>query len=68
MPPFCRWPRCVVPTGASFHQPVARPTPHLELHAEVKGKRHLQFGAVDVLADGQAVARVDVVLAVLAPA
>lgn len=55
----------LVRTSASFHQPVTRPTPGLELRAEVRGKRHLQFGAVDVLAQGSQVAHVEVVLAVL---
>lgn len=58
----------LVRTSASFHRPVTRPTPLLELHAEVRGKRHLQFGAVEVLADGSPVARVEAVLAVLAQA
>ena len=58
----------LVRTSASFHQPVTRPTPRLELRAEVRGKRHLQFGTVDVNAEGTHVARVEAVLAVLAPA
>ncbi|MBA3316489.1 MAG: hypothetical protein H0T50_00155 [Gemmatimonadales bacterium] len=57
----------LVRTSAQFHQPVTRPTPHLELRAEVRGRRHLQFGTVDVMADGRHVARVEAVLAVLAP-
>jgi 3-hydroxymyristoyl/3-hydroxydecanoyl-(acyl carrier protein) dehydratase len=52
--------------SASFHQPVTRPTPRLELRAEVRSKRHLQFGTVDVHAEGILVARVEAVLAVLA--
>lgn len=55
----------LVRTSASFHHPVARATPALELEAEVRGKRHLQFGTVDVLAEGMLVARVEAVLAVL---
>ncbi len=55
----------LVRTSASFHQPVTQSTPRLELHAEVRGKRHLQFGSVDVLAEGLQVARVEAVLAVL---
>ena len=55
----------LVRTSASFHHPVARATPALKLEAEVRGKRHLQFGTVDVLAEGMLVARVEAVLAVL---
>lgn len=58
----------LVRTSASIHQPVTPSTPRLELHAEVRGKRHLQFGTVDVLAEGHQVARVEAVLAVLASA
>lgn len=58
----------LVRTSASFHQPVTRSTPWLELRAEVRGKRHLQFGTVDVFAQELQVARVEVVLAVLASA
>lgn len=58
----------LVRVRASFHQPVTRATPRLELHAEVRGKRHLQFGAVEVLAQGSRVAEVEAVLAVLAHA
>ena len=53
-------------TSASFHEPVTPPTPCLELRAEVRSRRHLQFGAVDVIACGRPVARVEAVLAVLA--
>ncbi len=53
--------------GASFHEPVTPLTPQLELRAEVRSKRHLQFGTIDVLAQGLQVARVEAVLAVLAP-
>ena len=55
-------------TSASFHQPVTQETPRLELRAEVRTKRHLQFGTVGVSAQGLQVARVEAVLAVLAPA
>lgn len=58
----------LVRTSAQFHQPVTQSTPHLELRAEVRGRRHLQFGTVDVMADERHVARVEAVLAVLAPA
>ena len=40
-------------------------TPALDLQAEVQGRRHLQFGTVDVLAEGVLVARIEAVLAVL---
>jgi 3-hydroxymyristoyl/3-hydroxydecanoyl-(acyl carrier protein) dehydratase len=58
----------LVRVSASFHQPVTRPTPRLDLHAEVRGKRHLQFGSVEVLAQGSRVAEVEAVLAVLSHA
>lgn len=55
-------------TSASFHHPVTRDIPRLELQADVRGKRNLQFGTVEVAAQGRQVARVEAVLAVLAPA
>ena len=58
----------LVRTGASFHHPVTRQTARLELQAEVRAKRHLQFGTVEVLAEGLQVARVEAVLAMLPPA
>ena len=58
----------LVRTSAAFHQPVTRPTPQLELRAEVQGKRNLQFGTIDVIAEERHVARVEAVLTVLAPA
>lgn len=58
----------LVRTSAQFHHPVTRSTPRLELRAEVQGKRNLQFGTVDVMADERHVARIEAVLAVLAPA
>ena len=58
----------LVRTSASVHKPVTQLTPRLELHAEVREKRHLQFGMVDVLAQGLEVARIEPVLAVLASA
>ncbi|MEO7986140.1 MAG: hypothetical protein ABI766_06370 [Gemmatimonadales bacterium] len=56
----------LVRTQATFHSPITPPTPLLELRGEVRGKRHLQFGAVELFADEQHVATVEVVLAVLA--
>ena len=38
----------LVRTRAAFHRPVTAPTPRLELLAEVRGKRHLQFGNVEL--------------------
>jgi 3-hydroxymyristoyl/3-hydroxydecanoyl-(acyl carrier protein) dehydratase len=58
----------LVRTSAQFHQPVTRATERLELRAEVRGKRNLQFGAVQIFAGDCHVASVDGVLAVLAHA
>lgn len=58
----------LVRTSASFHQPVTLATPRLELHAQVRGKRNLQFGTVELFANQQHVATVEAVLAVLAAA
>lgn len=57
----------LVRTSATFHHPVTRETPRLELRAEVRGRRSLQFGTVDVMANERQVARVEVVLTVLPP-
>lgn len=56
----------LVRTSATFHLPVLRTTPRLELRAQVRGKRHLQFGTVEVFAEERHVATVEAVLAVLA--
>ena len=56
----------LVRTSATFYHPVTLGIPSLELRAEIRGKRHLQFGTVDVLAGELHVARVEAVLAVLA--
>ncbi len=58
----------LVRTSAAFHLPVTPSTPRLELKAEVRGKRHLQFATVEVYAEERHVATVEVVLAVLASA
>lgn len=58
----------LVRTSATFHYPVTTPTAVLELRAEVRSKRHLQFGNVELFAEATHVATVDVVLAVLASA
>lgn len=55
----------LIRTSAAFHLPVTQSTLELELHGEVRGKRHLQFGTVDVVAEGRQVARIEAVLAVL---
>ena len=55
----------LVRTTAAFHQPVTPPTPLLELRAEVRGKRHLQFGNIELFAEHRHVATVEAVLAVL---
>jgi 3-hydroxymyristoyl/3-hydroxydecanoyl-(acyl carrier protein) dehydratase len=53
-------------TSASFHHPVTTSTACLELRGEVRGKRNLQFGKVELFADTNHVATVEAVLAVLA--
>jgi 3-hydroxymyristoyl/3-hydroxydecanoyl-(acyl carrier protein) dehydratase len=55
----------LVRTSAAFHAPVDVAAPRLELDAEVRGKRHLQFGTVELRAQGRHVATIDIVLAVL---
>lgn len=56
----------LVRTSAEFYQPVTHPTVRLDLRGEVRAKRHLQFGKVDLFADATHVASVEAVLAVLA--
>ena len=58
----------LVRTSAAFHQPVTPATSALQLHADVRGKRHLHFGTVEVVAQERPIARIEAVLAVLAPA
>lgn len=55
-------------TNATFHLPVTPPAGVLRLNAEVRGKRHLQFGEVALFAGEQHVATIEVALAVLPPA
>lgn len=55
----------LVRTRADFHRPVSATTPRLELRGEVRAKRHLQFGNVELFAGEQEVATVEVVLAIL---
>lgn len=55
----------LVRTNAAFHQPITPPTQRLELRAQVRGKRNLQFGTVELFAEDTHVATVEVVLAVI---
>ena len=57
----------MIRAGAEFHSPVSRWTPKLILKGEVRRKRHLYFGTVEIWAEGIQVARVEAVLAVLGP-
>ncbi|HEX7336889.1 MAG TPA: hypothetical protein VF252_06750 [Gemmatimonadales bacterium] len=58
----------LVRTGAEFHTPVERWIPGLRLRAEVRRKRNLYFGTVQIIADGGVVASVEAVLVILQPA
>lgn len=55
----------LVRTNAEFHNPVDRWTPNLRLHGEIRRKRHLYFGKVQIWADAIQVATVEAVLVVL---
>lgn len=55
----------LVRTGAEFRQPVDQATPGLVLRGEVRRKRHLFFGTVEVTASDVHVASVTAVLAVV---
>jgi 3-hydroxymyristoyl/3-hydroxydecanoyl-(acyl carrier protein) dehydratase len=57
----------LVRTGAEFHNPVERRVPGLRLTGEVRRKRNLYFGSVQIAADGVAVATVQAVLVILQP-
>lgn len=57
----------LVRTGAEFHNPVHREATHLDLEAQVRRKRHLYFGSIQVSSGDFKVATVDAVLAVLPP-
>lgn len=57
----------LVRTGAEFHNPVDRWTPGLRLVGEVRRKRHLFFGKVQIFSSETPVATVDAVLVVLEP-
>lgn len=55
----------LVRTSATFHAPVTVEAPRLVLRAEVRRKRNLQFGRVELFAGQSQVATVEAVLAVL---
>ena len=55
----------LVRTAAEFHSPAGPSAPALTLRAEVRRKRHLYFGAVEVLAGETRLATIEAVLAVL---
>lgn len=55
----------LVRTTASFHAPVTPSTRCLELRTQVRTRRTLHFGAVEVLADAGLVATIEAVLTVL---
>jgi 3-hydroxymyristoyl/3-hydroxydecanoyl-(acyl carrier protein) dehydratase len=57
----------MIRANAEFHSPVSRWTPKLVLKGEVRRKRHLYFGTVEIWAGQTQVAGVDVVLTVLSP-
>jgi 3-hydroxyacyl-[acyl-carrier protein] dehydratase / trans-2-decenoyl-[acyl-carrier protein] isomerase len=52
-------------TSAEFHHPVTPANKRLVLRAEVRRRRHLNFGTIAIWAAGTRMATVDVVLAVL---
>lgn len=55
----------LVRTGAEFHHPVGQGAPNLRLKGEVRRKRHLNFGSVQVSSEGTLIATVAAVLVVL---
>jgi 3-hydroxymyristoyl/3-hydroxydecanoyl-(acyl carrier protein) dehydratase len=55
----------LVKTGAEFQHPVAPWSPRLLLKGEVRRKRHLYFGQVQVWSEGIPVAQIEGVLVVL---
>lgn len=52
-------------TAAEFHHPVHPATARLELRADIRAKRHLQFGSTAVYAGVLQVATIECVLGVL---
>jgi len=57
----------LVKTSAEFQHPVGQWSPGLVLRGEVRRKRHLYFGAVQVWSEEIQVARIEGVLVVLPP-
>jgi 3-hydroxymyristoyl/3-hydroxydecanoyl-(acyl carrier protein) dehydratase len=55
----------LVRTNAEFHSPVGRWAASLHLKGEVRHKRHLNFGSVEIRSEGTLVATVEAVLTVL---
>ncbi len=55
----------LVKTSAEFHSPVGPLEPQVTLRAQVRRKRHLHFGTIEILAGDTRVATVEAVLAVL---
>ncbi|HEY8196834.1 MAG TPA: hypothetical protein VIG04_07645 [Gemmatimonadales bacterium] len=55
----------LVRTNAEFQSPVGRWSASLHLKGEVRRKRHLNFGSVEIRSEGTLVATVEAVLAVL---
>lgn len=58
----------LVRANAEFYRPVTPPIVRLGLRGEVRAKRHLQFGKVDLFAGTTQVASVNAVLAVVGSA
>ena len=58
----------LVKTSAEFQHPVGQWSPRLVLKGEVRRKRHLYFGKVQVWCEGIQVAEIEGVLVVLPPA
>ena len=56
----------LVRTSAEFHSPVGQWAPSLLLIGQVRCKRNLNFGTVQIMSEGILVATVEVVLVVLA--
>ena len=58
----------LVRTSAEFHSPVPQTAPLLILRGEVRKKRHLHFATVSISSEGDKVASITAVVAVLAGA
>ncbi|HWN19212.1 MAG TPA: hypothetical protein VNO19_09900 [Gemmatimonadales bacterium] len=56
----------LVRVNADFHSPVGKWVPSLVLKGEVRRKRHLNFGSVEIRSEETLVATVEAVLVVLA--